>query len=142
MTREHTWYFESSEQTTEGRAALDSVLLTKSLVKMENTRLIFQTPYPLGPVTRSCLFQQAQPTAVYWNRQPDTGKKFPLSRRMTREQCCIIIAAIAITNLFLSQNGYAWDHVLAGIWLVLLVAWVSSDLDGFVKSLPGSGINR
>jgi hypothetical protein len=132
---QHSLCFGTSVQTKTAAAKLAQMNLVATNIKTRTRcrSLAFQTPYPLGPITRGVLSQELQTESTLLNRQPYSFEKTPIWRRLTAGQVIIVLIVLALCCGPASLR-YDWATALLGLCFTMLSAWVSGDILWLVES--------
>ena len=147
---QHCFCFQRASQAKEALKTLSQVNIIAMHVQCSRRcRLLsFQTPYPLGPIMRGVLSHKLQPISAFFNRQPGTWQPYPLRQRVTQDQVALTVMVFLLfcgvrclelpdESSFIVLLDF-WGKVLAGLWLTILTALISSDVIGLVKSCGAS----
>jgi hypothetical protein len=142
---QHRLYFQTAAQVKLAVCALLRTNIVAMNVKgsLRRQSLSFHTPYALGPVMRGTLHHEMQPLTALFNRQPQTWKRVPFTRRVTLGQVILTMLVFLFCcgcqflgpphfDSFISSFDF-WDKVVTGLFVTIFVAWISSDILGLMQ---------
>lgn len=143
---QHRLYFQTAAQTKLAVCALLRLNIVATNVRgSRRCKFIsFQARYELGPVMRGVLCCELQPVSAFFNRQPQTWKRYPVFQRVTRGQIILTTVVFLLFCAVMLFRLPRWNNlpsvlefvgsVAVRLSFTVLVACISPDIFGLMES--------